>query len=238
MMILPLLAFAAQSAIASCAPIPLASALRAKDQALLDAIAPGNRALWEDALAPGAIYVDENGTVMTRADFLKALVPLPPGTSGHISIVDYQVCQEGDTALVIHKDDEREDYHGQALRAGYLMTETWLHRNGVWKLALVHAYVVTNDPPAVTLPESKLDEYTGRYRAGPDLVSVIRREGDHLVAGREGGTSHPLLVEISDVLFVPGQPRTRKIFQRDEAGHITGFLERREGVDVRWTRIP
>ncbi len=35
--------------------------LRAKDQALLDALAPGDRKVWEDALARDAVYVDENG---------------------------------------------------------------------------------------------------------------------------------------------------------------------------------
>jgi hypothetical protein len=45
-----------------------------------------------------------------------------------------------------------------------------------------------------------------------------------------------LKVELADCLFVPGQTRLRKIFQRDAQGRITGFVERRESWDVQWTR--
>ena len=54
--------------------------LRADDQALLDAIAPGDKAVWERLLAQDAVYVDENGAVMHRAQFLAALKPLPPAS--------------------------------------------------------------------------------------------------------------------------------------------------------------
>src|SRR6202034_4216478 len=57
--------------------------LRTDDQALLDAIAPGDKAVWERLLATDAVYVDENGAVMNRAQFLAALKPLPAGSSGH-----------------------------------------------------------------------------------------------------------------------------------------------------------
>jgi hypothetical protein len=60
--------------------------LRARDQALLDAIAPGERKVWEEALAADAVYVDENGTIMDRAEFMKQLEPLPAGASGTIQI--------------------------------------------------------------------------------------------------------------------------------------------------------
>jgi hypothetical protein len=40
------------------------------------------------------------------------------------------------------------------------------------------------------------------------------------------------------VLFAPGQPRSRKVFQRDAGGRITGFADRREARDVVWTRLP
>jgi hypothetical protein len=56
------------------------------------------------------------------------------------------------------------------------------------------------------------------------------------MGGRAGGTLKPLLVEMRDVLLVTGQPRIRKIFQRDAAGKITGFVDRRESWDMMWRR--
>jgi hypothetical protein len=215
---------------------PIAITLRARDQLLLNAIAPADRATWDAALAPEAVYIDENGVVFTRADYLKSLDPLPPNISGHIDIVDYQVHLDGDTALVVHKDDEFEDFHGHSLKASYLMSETWVRRQGDWQLALVHVYVVAKDPPEITLPPAKLAEYVGHYSAAADLTWIIRREGDHLFGGPEGRT--PLGVESQDVLFVPGHPRERRIFQRTQDGKISGFLWRREGEDVLWKRLP
>jgi hypothetical protein len=218
------------------APEALAAQLRARDQALLDAIAPGDRALWDRELAPDAAYVDENGEVMDRAAYLKSLTPLPAGASGTITITDYSLRRFGDVALVIHKDDEREDFHGIALHARYLMSETWLRRGGQWRLAMVHAYVVAEDPPAIAVPAATRDGYVGRYRAGKDLVYVIQREGDHLVGGREGGVMRPLMAEAPDLLFTPGQPRVKRLFRRDASGRVTGFIDRREGEDIDWVR--
>ena len=231
-----ILALAAALALHAAPPHALTVQFRARDQALLDAIAPGDRAVWAKALWPDATYVDENGAIMNRAQFLEGLVPLSKGASGHISIVDYRLRLAGDTALVIHRDDERENYHGILLRAEYLMTETWLRRGGEWRLALVHAYVVAKDPPALAVAPAKLDEYTGTYRAAPDLTFAIRRQGDRLIGTSQSGRSSDLLVETPDVLFIAGQPRVRRIFQRDDAGRVTGFIDRREGEDIDWKR--
>jgi len=211
--------------------------LRTKDQALLNAFAPGDRAVWERALAADAVYVDENGAIMSRAEFLKQLQPLPPGASGHLKIASYSAHIDGDLALVVHTDDEEETYHGQVLMAQYLTTETWRREAGEWKLYLVHAYAVPKDPPAITLPDRQVEEYAGRYSAAPDLIYVIRWDGKQLTGGREGGSTRPLQVEVRDVLFVPGQPRIRKIFQRDATGKITGFVDRRESWDLVWRRV-
>jgi ketosteroid isomerase-like protein len=237
-MILALVLALAAAAAQPAADRALAAELRARDQALLEAIAPGDRKLWDKALAPDALYVDENGEIMDRAAYLKALTPLPKGASGHITIVDYRLTRSGDTALVIHRDDEREDFHGVKLHADYLMTETWLRRAGEWRLAMVHVYVVAVDPPAIAIAPAVLDGYVGRYRAGNDLAYIVRRDGDHLVGGREGSPAKPLRVEAADVLFTPGQPRIRRLFQRDRAGRVTGFIDRREGEDLVWTRAP
>lgn len=212
--------------------------LRAKDQALLDAIAPGNRKVWDRALAADAVYVDENGTVIERAEFLKQLEPLPAGASGIIKIASYSAHIAGDLATVVRTDDEEENYHGQMLHARYLTTETWRLEEGEWKLHLVHTYAVLHDPPAISLPAEDMQQYAGRYMAGTDLSYVIQWDGKQLMGGRHGGAMKPLQVEVRDVLFVPGQPRTRKIFQRNEKGRITGFVDRREGEDLVWKPVP
>ena len=229
-------ALALAVALGAASPHALADQLRAKDQALLDAFAPVDRAVWERALWSEATYVDENGAIMDRAQFLATLVPLPKGVSGQITITDYQCRVSGDTALVIHRDDERENYHGISLRAQYLMTETWLRRGGEWRLALVHAYVVAIDPPALAVPAARLDQYVGAYRAAPDLTFTIRRQGGRLIGSSQSGKSNDLLLESPDVLFMAGQPRVKRIFQRDDAGRVTGFIDRREGEDIYFKR--
>jgi ketosteroid isomerase-like protein len=232
-----LLAFVALQS-ASVEPDALAEQkqLRAADQALLDAIAPGDRAVWDRLLAKDAVYVDENGAVLSRDQFLAALKPLPPGSSGHITIVDYQASVHGNVALVVHKDDERENYHGIPLRADYLMTETWLKEGAEWRLALVHVYVVPKDPPPIKTPANELDQYEGKYRAAPDLAYVIRRDGDHLVGDRQGLPAVVLSQESADVFFVSGKPRDRKIFRRDANKKIVDFVDRREGEDLVFVR--
>jgi ketosteroid isomerase-like protein len=232
-----LLAFALiQSASVEADSLAVQKRLRAADQALLDAIAPGDHTVWERLLTKDAVYVDENGAVMRRDQFLAALKPLPPGNSGYITIVDYQASVHGNVALVVHKDHERENYHGIPLQADYLMTETWLKEGADWHLALVHVYVVAKDPPAIkTAPES-LTEYEGKYRAAQDLAYVIRRDGDHLVGERQGLPLVVLSQESADVFFVPGKPRDRKIFRRDADKKIVDFVDRREGEDLVFVR--
>jgi ketosteroid isomerase-like protein len=228
-------------AVFSGVPVPpsdLTQEFRQRDQALLDAIAPGDVKVWEAALAEDAVYVDENGAIINRADFLKQLTPLPAGASGTLVISAYSAHQSRDVVTVVHTDDEQELYHGQHLTAQYLMTETWQKQNGAWKLLLVHAYSVLREPKAIVLPVAELDSYAGHYSAADDLNYTIRRDGDHLAGEREGRPATVLNAEVRDVFFVSGQLRTRKIFERDTAGKIAGFVDRREGSDLVWKRLP
>jgi hypothetical protein len=52
-----LLALAIHAGVAFAAPPELTTTLRAKDQALLDGIALGDRALWARTLNRGTVYV-------------------------------------------------------------------------------------------------------------------------------------------------------------------------------------
>lgn len=222
-------------------PAPASSELtqqfRQSDQALLDAYATGEVKVWEAALARDAVYVDENGQIMSRTNFLKQLTPLPAGVTGSIAISSFSAEQSGNVVTVVHTDNEKEFFHGQNLTAQYLTTETWQQQDGNWKLLLIHVYSALQEPRTIVLPASELDAYVGRYSAGPDLDYVIRREGDHLVGGREGRPSAPLKAEVRDVFFVSGHLRTRKIFERDSGGKIVGFVDRREGSDLVWKKV-
>ena len=210
--------------------------LHAKDQALMDAVTAGDPKVWDAALAPDVIYLDEAGEINSRADLLKQIQPLPSGVSGKITVNDYKVTLHGDTATAFHADDEEETFHGQQLHARYLTTETWQRTGGDWKLLMAHVYAVLHEPPVQKPSSQELDAYVGRYTAG-DLVYFITREGDQLNGGREGKPASALNAELRDVFFISGQLRTRKIFQRDTTGKVTGFLDRREGIDVTWKRV-
>jgi ketosteroid isomerase-like protein len=214
-----------------------AAEFRARDQGLLDAIGTGDKAVWERTLSPDAIYIDENGITYSKPRLIsQMIVPLPPHVSGHIDIGSYRLQVMGDTALVVHEDDESENWHGHGLKAQYIMSETWRRDSGAWKLAMVHVYVVPKDPPAMTLPEAKLDEYAGRYKAATELTDVITRDGAKLTLSYNGKPATPLRVESPDMFFVPGEPRFRYVFQRDAAGRVAGFTERREGENIFWKR--
>ena len=73
------------------------------------------------------------------------------------------------------------------------------------------------------------------------LLAVIRiwgMDGDHLVFSRSGRPDRTFRPELKDLFFEAGQPRSRRLFQRDAAGAITGFVDRREERDILWRRAP
>jgi ketosteroid isomerase-like protein len=212
------------------------SALRALDQKLLDAIADGGLQLYSQTLAPEAMSVDENGAIQDCVEFLKQLQPMAAGVSGSLKMVTHKAQIFGDFATVIHTDDEVENYHGQTLHAQYLTTETWTKRAGHWQLLLLHVAALAHTPTAVRLSPRELEAYPGRYTAGTDLVYVVTLKEGHLEGGRPGRTASRLDAEVRDVFFIEGQPRVRKIFERDASGKVSGFVDRREGGDLVWKK--
>jgi hypothetical protein len=217
--------------------VPDATAvLRAQTQALLDAVTAGDPTVWDRYLDPQMIYVSEAGEVQTKAQLLAELKPLPAGISGKLEVGRFEVRQHGDVAFVFHVDEEAVAYFGQALHAQYLSTATWRHGPAGWRLIGTQVYASLLDPPAITLPADQLDEYVGTYALTEAVHYTIRRDGAQLVGQRTGRPAQPLRVEARDVLFVPGQPRSRKIFARDAGGRVTQFADRREARDVMWRK--
>jgi ketosteroid isomerase-like protein len=216
----------------------IAAILARQTQEMLDAVSSGDASVWDRYLAPDAVYTDESGNVTGKADLVKEIAPFPKNISGKLKVADFAVHEHGSTAIATYVSVETEEYFGQTLHARYRETDTWIATPDGWRLVAAQLMALRDDPPAATVPSSRLDEYVGTYRLTPEVTYTIRRDGDHLVAQRSGRTAERLENESGDVFFIPGKNRLRTIFQRGADGKVTGFVERRETWDVRWIRLP
>jgi Domain of unknown function (DUF4440) len=204
----------------------LATQLRKRDEILLRAVHTANRAAWRTFAAPDFFYLDEEGGVTYLDAFLRQLAPV---TSKPLQIQTYKLTRAGDTAVVLHEDTDEN-------KVPYIFTETWQRLNGAWKLRVLHVANVLSDPPSIQLSQAQIDELAGTYRSESGICT-IRREGDRILAKRADGPESEQRAETRDVLFSPGNPRVRKVFLRDAAGKVTGFVVRYESSDALWTKV-
>jgi len=228
----------AAGATASPAPDPLARTLEQKTQALFDALVRGDKTTWDDLLAPDIAYASEDGTIKDKAQLLSEVTPLPKGITARLEVTRFKLHRHGDTAVATYVAEETEGYFGQTIHASYQETDTWISFPAGWKLVASQVLALRTDPPETALTPAQQDAYAGVYRLTPEITYTIRREGNGLVGERKGRAKAPLKAELLDVLFVPGENRIRKIFQRGPDGGVTGFVERRESWDIQWTRVP
>ena len=210
--------------------------LRRITQELLDAVAPGRTEVWQRYLHERLIHVDETGVVRDKAQLLAELTPLPPGLVGRIEIDHFRATVHGDVAIVAHEDQEHLDYFGQALRSRFRSVDTWLRTPEGWRLIGEQTAAVLKDPPSIALSSEQLCGYNGAYSLTDKITANVRCTEGGLTVERAGRPPVKYVAEVLDVFYLPGQPRTRRIFSRDASGAIVGFVDRREGEDVRWTR--
>lgn len=210
--------------------------LRRMSQELLDAIAPGKVEVWERYLDDRFVLLDENGTVTRKAELLKEFTPLPPGLVGRIEIDKFDATFAGNTAVVAVEVQEYLDYHGQQLRTRFRSLDTWISTPNGWRLLGQHAAAVLKDPPAITLSSKELSEYEGVYTLTAEIKTTIRVTDNGFTSEREGRPVATYKPELRDLFFAAGSPRSRRIFTRDAKGKVDGFVDRREGEDIRWKK--
>jgi len=225
--------------LAACVPeredVP--SIIRRQSQEFSDASASGDAKVLAKLLHERVLFMNEGGDMPTRKDIVESAQPPLPGTSNTLEQKDFRIEVHGPVAVTSFADMSTVQFHGQTLHAKYLSTEVWLREAGKWKMISSQTMAAQDDPPAVKLPEQVLHEYVGTYEAGSDFVYRIECDDGELIGTPQDGKPSPLKAELRDVLFTPGQPRTRKIFQRDESGKVIGFISRREGHDVVLRRV-
>ena len=229
-------AVATSPAVTDASPTATTSAtLERATQALVDALAPGERAVWERYADPSLTYVTEDNEVKSRAQLLDEMKPLPVGSSGWIVVQEFRCTDFGSFAVTTYLMDEHETIEGHELHARYRGSDPWRATAQGWRLVAAQVYAIPQDPPRGAAT-SALADYAGTYTLSASTRQTIRQDGDHLLAQRSGRAAQQLLPESGDVFFTPGHPRTRRIFLRAPDGRVVGFADRREGTDLVWTR--
>ncbi len=132
---LALLAVAPRPAPATAGTERAASEIVKRAQTLFDALAPGDVALWRDALTEDAVLIDEFGRRQTQAELLQQMKPLPAGFSGSIEVRHPNVHFYFATAVLDCEMFEREKVFDQQLTVRYLATLVFVRRGRDWKLA-------------------------------------------------------------------------------------------------------
>ena len=208
-------------------------------QEMADAVAPGNAEVWAKYLDPDVIYAEEDDTYKGKTEMLKEIAPLPKGLSGTIWVdLPVLTTRRDGIAVALFRQNETEHYFGQTIYAKYLTSTTWRKRTEGWKLIASQVLAERIDPPAITLPRKQLAQYVGKYRLKDSAATYsLQLVDEQLIGTRDARKPATWNAEASDVFFLSGDPRIRKIFQRDASGKITGFIERRESWDVVWLKI-
>lgn len=206
------------------------------EQSLMDAVASGDKAVWERVLDDAFVMTSEEGEVLPREQLLKDMRPLPAGLSGKISVKELTVQEFPTFAVVRYLADETEQVFAQSLATKYRMTDTFRRDGKAWKMIASHASVVTADPPAQPVPAARFAGLVGEYKLLPDgwTFTVELRDGK-LYGGRDAKKMKPM-VPITATAFVVSGSLGEWLFDVDDKGKAQRIVDLRKFETLIWTR--
>ena len=215
----------------------LVATFQTLEQSLMDAVAPGDQAPWNRVMAPDCVMTDEEGRVLNKTEFLKALGPLPPGLSGHITVRDLTVQSYPTFAVVRFLMDETEDVFGQHLTTKYRNTDTFRLDGTSWKLVASETTVVTINPPAQTVDTSGWTSLVGTYQLMPAgwTFHVELRDG-RLYGGRDAAKLRAF-IPLTSTAFVLTDSLGEWLFVTGKDGKATKIVDFRKFEPLIWTRV-
>src|SRR5580765_3439312 len=95
-----------------------------KEQRLVDAIATGDKPVWQDAMHDSCIISIEDGSSITKEKLISDLNPLPKNFKGMIKVIEPKVRTYDDVAVISFINDEYEEVYGQHIHTQYRQTDT------------------------------------------------------------------------------------------------------------------
>ena len=225
----------AGSAFAEPALAPVSDAIVSLSQQLVDAIGEGRKDVWQRIAAADALIVDEFGRRQNKQKIIDSLRPFPAGFSGNIQIRDAKVNVYGDTAVILCEEYEIETVFGQHFVVRYIDINTFVRRNGEWKLVAMEDVTLPTPPPKLDVAGLHLDAYAGVYRYGPQRAWTFAVRDGALSYTTKPGRPPIVADPIARDVFMDGDgsdERNLLIFRRDASGRIAALIERRKFNDL------
>jgi hypothetical protein len=206
-------------------------------QELMDAVAVGDKAVWEKYVADDLIYTDENWKVLTKKEIVDSMAPLPKGYTGSIRVTNAQSRINRDAAVLSWRALEEENVLRQKLTPTYLVTDTYFRRNGHWQLVATQITVKPSERKTAAVKPEAYQSLSGEYELAPGVVYIITVESGKLMAQRTGREKQEWVPADVNTYFTKGTIRGEKYFVRDEFGRVTEMLDRRENNVLVWKKI-
>ena len=225
------------TALAEDAPMTQADFLR-RTQELYDALVPGDPTPWNKYYADDCVYHDEKGRSMDKAALLADLSPMPKGYSGTIKLLHPQSIITRDCAILSYDSDETETIFGQELHARYHGIDTWLRRDGEWRIAASQVMRYYEDPAVGRTDPARLSAYVGTYELSKesDRKTTVAVEDNQLLMEKSPGKKTPLFPEAPDLFFRKGV-EGRVLFRLGADGKVDALIDRRNNEDVVWKKV-
>ena len=227
----------APSALADDASPATKKEIVAMTQELVDALVPGKAEVWQRYLADDAMVTDEFGRRQTKKEAVESMHPLPSGFSGSIELRDARVHVYGDTAVLDSEEYETETVFGQKLVVRYFTMNTYVRRDGVWKVVAMEDVTLPTPPPKLDVRGLKLDDYAGTYRYAPERAWIVEVDNGKLQWRTKAGSPPNALDAVAKDVFMGGDDeKNLMIFRRDDSGRVVELVERRKFNDLHLRR--
>ncbi|HLX83986.1 MAG TPA: DUF4440 domain-containing protein [Terriglobales bacterium] len=199
---------------------------------------------WSRLVAEDCIFSTDDGTLITKAQFIKHIGKLPPEYDRSMNPRDYVIHLYGTTAIINFRLTGHEQFTDADIVSEMRQTETYVKQNGSWLLVARHwNNLPVNFRKPIVVDTSVYRDYAGVYewRPGDDLETVSVKDGK--LWSRIGNDSQIGIDEdvylplAADTFFVKSDLGTA-VFARDLQGRVTGYTYHRvDGQEIHVRKI-
>jgi ketosteroid isomerase-like protein len=190
------------------------------------AAARADTAVLRQQLADDLIWViGATGDAIGKTQLLAVLGTLQNPTP-RFDVDSVHVRQVGNVAIVDYQRTDRRRVGGYEDAVSWRVFETYVRDGAQWQVARhVQAWVRPPPPTPAPVDSATLAPFVGHYEINPSYIDNVHFEGRELVATPTGQKEGGHLVPVSETAFLPDGVGQLLVFERDNRGHVTSYIQ-------------